>query len=484
MHSSKRAALNSRIKGHTISIMVIFVIALLVLPISPLQAQTKSLVISPPGSFSELVKHVSASVVNINVEKVVKRETPGQTPFGAEDPMRDFFDRFFGGQMPKEFKQRGLGTGFIIDKDGFVLTNNHVIENADEIKVRLADEREFSAKVIGKDPSTDLALIKIDAEGPFVALPLGDSDKLEVGDWVLAIGNPFGLGNTVTAGIVSAKYRQIGAGAYDNFIQTDASINPGNSGGPLLNIAGEAIAINSSMYSQSGGSIGIGFAIPINMAKGLIPQLKTGKVIRGALGVMIQKITPELKNKLELKEEKGALVSDVMMGGAADKAGILRGDVIVSFNGMEIKNSGELPPLVASTQIGKRVPVEVLRKGEKMVVQVEIGELMNEKQDTSVFESKTVFSLGMRVEALTPEIAQSFGLSGTTGVVVVEIEDGGPASENGVQPGDIILAVDQEPVNDLEKFNEKVNGYQPGDTILLLIERQGATLFLTLKLTE
>jgi serine protease Do len=213
------------------------------------------------GSFSELVKKASPSVVNINVEKVVKGGGQAPSPFGPEDPHKDFFDRFFGDRMPKEFKQRGLGTGFIIDKDGFILTNNHVVEEADEIKVRLADDTEWSATIVGRDSKTDLALIKIDPESPLTPLPLGDSDRLEVGDWVVAIGNPFGLGNTVTAGIVSAKYRQLGAGAYDNFIQTDASINPGNSGGPLLNTAGEVIGINSAIFSQSGGSIGIGFAI-------------------------------------------------------------------------------------------------------------------------------------------------------------------------------------------------------------------------------
>jgi len=472
MHSKKRSATNRIFKGRTISLMVIFVSALLLLPVSLLQAQTKPFVSSPPGSFSELVKHVSNSVVNISVEKVIKRGDQGQAPFGPEDPMRDFFDRYFGNQMPKEFKQRGLGTGFIIDKDGFVLTNNHVVEDADEIKVRLLDDREFDAKVIGRDPKTDLALIKIDAKGPLAALPLGDSDKLEVGDWVLAIGNPFGLGNTVTAGIVSAKYRQIGAGAYDNFIQTDASINPGNSGGPLLNTVGEAIAINSAIFSQSGGSIGIGFAIPINMAKDLLPQLKTGKVVRGWLGVMIQKITADLKDKLKLKDEKGALVGDVTAGGPADKAGIRRGDVI---------DSSELPYLVASTPVGKRVPVEVIRKGEKKVVQVEVGELKEEGEGRSAVEPKPGSTLGMHVEALTPEIAQSFGLSETSGVVVVEVEAGGPAAEEGIQPGDIILEVDQEPVKDLEQFNRKVQGYKPGDTVLLLIKRQGATLFLTLK---
>jgi len=484
MYSKKRAPKNRIVKGQTISLIVIFVYAFLLLPISLLQAQTKPLVSTPLGSFSELVKHVSPSVVNISVEKVIKGQAQGQIPFGPDDPMRDFFDRFYGEQMPKEFKQRGLGTGFIIDKDGFILTNNHVVEDTDEIKVKLGDDREFSAQIIGRDPKTDLALVKIDAKDPLPALSLGDSDKLEVGDWVVAIGNPFGLGNTVTAGIVSAKYRQIGAGAYDNFIQTDASINPGNSGGPLLNTAGEAVGINSAIFSQSGGSIGIGFAIPINMAKNLLPQLKTGKVVRGWLGVMIQKITPDLKDKLKLKEEKGALVSDVTAGGPADKAGIQRGDVIVSFDGKEIKDSSELPYRVASTPVGKVVPVEIMRKGQKKTVQVAIGELKEEKQPSEVGEAKQGSIFGMRVDSLTPEIARNLGLSETSGVIVAEVAAGGPAAEAGVQPGDIIIEVDQEAVKDLKQFNQKVQGYKTGDTILFLIKRQGATLFLTLKAGE
>ncbi|MCG7853062.1 MAG: PDZ domain-containing protein, partial [Methanosarcinaceae archaeon] len=353
-----------------------------------------------------------------------------------------------------------------------------------KILVTLKDQRKFEATLVGTDPETDIALLRIPSESLSVA-PLGDSDKLEVGDWVVAIGNPFGLGNTVTAGIVSAKYRQIGAGAYDNFIQTDASINPGNSGGPLLNTAGEAVGINSAIFSQSGGSIGIGFAIPINMAKDLLPQLKTGKVIRGWLGVMIQKITPELKDKLKLKEEKGALVGDVTTGGPAEKAGMQRGDVIVSFDGKEINDSSELPYRVAATPVGKVVSVEVIRNGQKESLQVKIGELQEAaKPSRRVGEAKRGPNLGMHLEALTPEIARSFRLSETSGVVVVEVAEGGPAAEAGVQPGDIILEVDREPAKDLEQLDRKIQDYKPGDTILFLIKRQGATLFLTLKAGE
>jgi serine protease Do len=292
--------------------------------------------------------------------------------------LNEFFKRFFGDQMPREFKQSSLGSGFIIDTGGFILTNNHVVEKADEIQVTLSDGKRFEAKVVGRDPKTDIALILIKAGTPLTPLPLGDSDQTEVGEWVLAIGSPFGLGNTVTAGIVSAKYRKIGAGPYDNFIQTDASINPGNSGGPLLNSLGEVIGINTAIFSQSGGSIGIGFAIPINMAKELLPQLKKGEVVRGWLGVSIQGVTPDLADKLGLAEAKGALVSEVTEGGPADKAGIVQGDVIISFGGKEIKKMADLPYMVGATPVGQTVKVEIIRKGKNKVLKVKVGEM--EKQ--------------------------------------------------------------------------------------------------------
>jgi serine protease Do len=384
--------------------------------------------------------------------------------------------------MPRGFKQQNLGTGVIIDKEGFILTNNHVVELTDEIKVKLADGREFTAKIVGRDPKTDLALIRIEPDGPFTPLPLGDSDKLEVGDWVVAIGNPFGLGNTVTAGIVSAKYRQIGTGSYDNFIQTDASINPGNSGGPLLNTAGEVVGINTAIFSRGGGSVGIGFAIPINMAKDLLPQLKKGKVVRGWLGVMIQRITPDLKDKLGLKDKKGALVADIPPGGPADKAGIKRGDVIVSFDEKEIKEMKDLPYIVASTPVGKTVTVEVIRKGRTKSIQVEIETLEEEKEPPKVAEASP--DLGITLKELTPELARNFGLSETSGLVVVQVERNSPAAVVGMRPGDIILEIDQEPVKDLEQFIDKIKNYKVGDTILFLTKRRGVTLYMTLKIGQ
>jgi serine protease Do len=435
-----------------------------------------------PESFAGLAKKASPSVVNISTVKILKGRGQVPMPFGPNDPFRDFFERFFKDQMPRDFKQQSLGSGFVIDKEGHILTNNHVVEKSDEIRVRLSDQREFAAKIIGRDPKTDLALIKIDTDQLLVPLPLGNSDGLEVGDWVVAIGNPFGLGHTVTAGIVSAKYRQIGAGAYDNFIQTDASINPGNSGGPLLNRAGEVIGINSAIYSQSGGSIGIGFAIPVNMAKDLLPQLKKGKVTRGWLGVVVQKITPELKEKLKLKDERGALVADVTASAPADKGGVKRGDVIVSFDGKEIKDTGDLPYAVASTPVGKTVTVEVIRKGQKKSLQVRIGELKEQREDQEPPEVRP--SLGMGVEEITPEMAKNYGISESSGLVVVQVDQGSPASAAGITPGDIILEMDQEPVKDLDSFEKKSAEYKKGDTVLLLIKRRTATLYMTLKVSE
>jgi serine protease Do len=445
------------------------------------QAQTEAVVQTVPGSFSELAKKASPAVVNISTIKVIKGEGAHPLPFGPNDPFREFFERFFGEQAPRDFKQRSLGTGFVIDEQGFILTNNHVVEQTDEIKVTLADKSEFDAEIIGRDPKTDLALIRIEPDKPLTPLPLGDSDELEVGNWVVAIGNSYGLGHTVTAGIVSAKYRRIGAGAYDNFIQTDASINPGNSGGPLLNTGGEVIGVNTAIFSQSGGSIGIGFAIPINMAKDLLPQLKKGKVVRGWLGVMIQEITPELRDKLELTDEKGALVADVVAGGPADKAAIRRGDVIVSFDEREIEQSTDLPYVVALTPVGKKVTVEVIRKGQRERLKAEIEELKEEKDTKVAGELRP--NLGLTVREITPELARNFGLSETSGVVVVRVENNTPAKEAGLIPGDIIVEVDQVQVKDLEQFNGKIATYQAGDTILFLVKRRGSTLYTTLEVT-
>jgi serine protease Do len=450
---------------------------------TPRSAREDSAVSATPGSIAALADRANGSVVNISATKISERSPwPFKDFFGKDNPFEDFFDRFFGDQMPKKFKQRGLGSGFIIDKDGYILTNNHVVEKTDEIKVILADESEFDATIVGRDPKTDLALIRIQTDKDLVPLALGNSDKLRVGDWVVAIGNPFGLGNTVTAGIVSAKYRRIGAGAYDDFIQTDASINPGNSGGPLLNLAGEVVGINTAIFSQSGGNIGIGFAIPVNMAKDLIPQLRKGKVVRGWLGVMIQKITPELQEKLDLEDDQGALVADVTEGGPAEEAGIRRGDVIVSFDGQPIEEMDDLPYIVATTPVGKKVDVEIIRDGRKKTLEVKVGEMVEEGAPVAVSEAEP--ELGMVVKKITPELARSLNLPQDEGLVITEVEQNSPAAEAGLRPGDMILEMDQSSVKELDDFNKKMEDYKPGDTVLFLIQRGGNTLYLTLKVEE
>jgi len=367
-----------------------------------------------------------------------------------------------------------------------ILTNNHVVEQTDAIKVRLFDDSEYPAQIVGKDPKTDLALIRIQPQLPLTTLPLGDSDLVKVGDWVVAIGNPFGLGNTVTAGIVSAKYRELGGGAYGNLIQTDTSINPGNSGGPLLNTEGQVIGINTGLFSEGGGSVGIGFAIPINTAKELLPQLKEGRVVRGWLGVMIQKITPELKEKLGLRAERGVLISDVAAGGPADETGIRRGDVIVTFDGKPIRSPKDLPPLVAAASVGKSVPVEVMRKEGRVVFQVTIQELQEEEQETTpsrqVTADPATTRLGMRLQEITPEISRQYDLPVISGMIVTEVENNTPAADAGIVPGDIIVEMDQRPVNDLFTLRKRLQIYRDGGILLLLVHREVYTLYVTLTL--
>ena len=341
-------------------------------------SDSSSAAVTPPSgqalpSFASLTAQASPAVVHIKVVAVEKAAQPD--PFGEEAPFPGFHPPF----PPGGFRRQGAGSGFIIRQDGVILTNNHVVEAAKEITVILTDKREYSAKVIGRDPKTDLAVLKIAPKGDLPVAQLGDSDALRVGDWVIAIGNPFGLSNTVTAGIVSAKGRVIGAGPYDDFIQTDAAINPGNSGGPLFNSRGEVVGINSAIFSQSGGNIGIGFAIPINVAKQLLPELETnGSVTRGWLGVSIQQLTSELARSLGLSEARGALVAVVTSSGPAEKGGIKRGDVIVSYDGKKIEDSAALPALVAATPVGKTVPVEVVRTGKNKTLAVTVSRLVEQ----------------------------------------------------------------------------------------------------------
>ncbi|MDH3444831.1 MAG: DegQ family serine endoprotease [Deltaproteobacteria bacterium] len=432
--------------------------------------------------FVILAKKIKPVVVNISTTQI--SETRGQqefgSPFGDDDPFNDFWRRFFGGPMPRgPQRQRSLGSGFIIDTDGSILTNNHVIENADKIVVKLSDDQEYEAKVIGRDPKTDIAIIKIDAKTSLTAANFGDSERLDVGEWVVAIGNPFGLDSTVTSGIVSAKGRHIGQGPYDNFIQTDASINPGNSGGPLINLRGEVVGINTAIFSRTGGNIGIGFAIPINLVKELLPQLRgKGKVTRGYLGVLIQKVTPEIAESLGMDRGYGALVANVSKDGPAEKAGVKVGDVIVEFDGKEVKDSSDLPIIVARTPVGKKVHLKVLRDKKEATLNVAVGELKEEEVVASAPEKG---ELGLTVQKLTPQIAESLGLDKTDGVVVTAVEPGSAADEGGIRRGDVIVEVDRKAVRSVEDYRKAIDGSRKGRGVLFLVRRGESTIFLALK---
>jgi serine protease Do len=451
-----------------------------------------------PGSFAELAEEVSPAVVNIRTTKTVQggpmgglfgmrprgQEGPGrQGPGQAPPDLHEFFRRFFGGpeggRPPQEFKQRALGTGVIVDEEGYVLTNNHVIAGADEILVKLKNGEEYQAEIRGRDKKTDLALIKIKADHDLPYLTLGDSDDLRVGDWVLAVGNPFGLENTVTAGIVSAKQRVIGAGPYDDFIQTDASINPGNSGGPLIDMEGRVVGINTAIVAQGQG---IGFAIPINLAKSVMRQLRDkGRVVRGWLGVYIQPVTPELAEKFGLEGDQGALVADVVNGSPADKAGLKRGDVIVAYNGREVGDTHALPRMVAATPVGEKAEVTVIRGGETKELTVTIGELKEDQMAAAEPGEAGPADLGMSVQTLTPELAQQLGVDQTEGAVITQVEQNSPADEAGLSRGDVILEAAQKEISGAEEFREIAGRVKPGQGLLLLIQRRGNTLFVVVK---
>jgi serine protease Do len=425
-------------------------------------------------NFAELAERVSPSVVNIQTSKTVSRG-----PMRLPHPFEEFFGReLFEGH--REFTVPSLGSGFVISEDGYIVTNNHVVEEVDTIKVVFLDDRELDAEVVGRDPKTDIALIRVITDEPLRALPLGNSEVARPGDWVVAIGNPFGLAHTVTAGIISALGRNIGQGPYDNFIQTDAAINPGNSGGPLLNLRGEVIGINTAINPRANT---IGFAVPINMAKEILPQLRaSGHVTRGWLGVHIQRITPELAEALELEESKGALVSKVDPEGPAFAAGLERGDVIVEFDGVEIDAMEELPRIVGGTPVGKKVEVVVLRDGKRKKIDVDLGQLEEPEVMASVESEEGPTAFGLRVQNLTPDVAEQLGLESDEGVVITSIEPGSPASEAGLRRGDVILEVDRKVVDNVKNLRKQLRA--GGDGILLLVRRGESTVFIPLKRPE
>jgi len=430
-----------------------------------------------PKNFSTLAKDTSPAVVNIRVEKTVMDEGAqmGQFnhhPFQEDDRYKDFFDRFFGGGAPHEFKQNGLGTGFIIDKNGFIVTNNHVVEDADMIKVVLKDKREFDAEIVGRDPQTDLALIKIDANTDLPTVHLGSSDKLQVGEWVAAIGSPFGLEQTVTAGIVSAKGRVIGSGPYDDFIQTDASINPGNSGGPLINMNGEVVGINTAIIA---GGQGIGFAIPIDLANGIIKQLKSnGEVTRGWLGITIQDLNADLAEYYGAPGESGVLVADVIAGDPADQAGIKPHDIITKINGATVMTGRDLTAKSANLTVGDKAAVTVLRDGQEMTLDVTVGKRPLTLAAAQSPRQEKEAEFGFQVTDLTPQMARQLNLTDDKGVVVVAVKAGSTAEKAGIQRGDLIKEVNRRQVESTGDFRKLIHNNSNGKGVDLLVKRMNA----------
>jgi serine protease Do len=401
----------------------------------------------------------------------------------------EFFKRFFGhrcphGQRPREYVQRGWGSGFIFSDEGYILTNHHVVGDADKINVQLSDGREYDAKIVGSDPRSDVAIIKIEEAKDLPVLPLGDSDSLEVGEWVMAVGNPFDLSHTLTVGIVSAKGRtSVGITDYEDFIQTDAAINPGNSGGPLINLKGEAVGINSAIFSKSGGYMGIGFAIPINMVKEIKDQLITaGKVSRGYLGVAIQDITSELKETLDLKSAEGVLIADVSKDSPAEKAGLRRGDVVVEFDGQKVLNVGQFRNMVSLTPPGAEAKIVVIRDGKTTNLLVELGSLEEGAQAGSVPKKELMDKLGFSVQDVTEDLAQQFGYSKKEGVLISQVQPGSLAYLAGLRAGMIVLEVNRSSVNNSEEFYRALTESTKTEKALLLVKDNQYSKYVVLPL--
>ncbi|MCG8507631.1 MAG: DegQ family serine endoprotease, partial [Rhodospirillales bacterium] len=455
---------------------------------------------APPESFADLADQLLPSVVNISTTQTVQgRSGPEFPQLPPGSPFEEFFKEFFERQPQQQQRSRkatSLGSGFIVDASGYVVTNNHVIQDAEEITVVLQDETRLDAELVGRDSKTDLAVLKVESAKPLPAVPWGDSDTMRVGDWVLAIGNPFGLGGTVTAGIISARGRDINTGPYDDFLQTDASINRGNSGGPMFNLDGGVVGINTAIFSPSGGSIGIGFAIPSAIAKNVVRQLiEHGTVKRGWLGVHIQSVTEEIAETLGLEDAKGALVASVIKDGPAEAADIEAGDVILEFDGEEVSAMRRLPRIVADTDVGSTVDVLIWRNSETKTVQVTVGELdAGEAQMAALTEQsgdggpeKRIESLGMTLAVITESHRQKFSLGEETkGLVVTAVEDGGPASEKGIRPGDVIVEVSQEDTTNPVQVADLVESAKKDGrkSVLLLVEGQGRLRFVAVRISE
>ncbi len=459
--------------------------------LQPVSGQDIDIAEQLSNAFARVAKQVNPSVVTIFTETTI-RGIRGGDPFQQFFGNDDFFKHFFNmPQQPRgrkqEFKQRGLGSGVIVSKDGIILTNNHVVEGADKIKVRLLDGSEYEATVKGTDKQTDLAVIKIDADD-LKSVKIGDSDKARVGQWVLAIGSPLspGLDHTVTSGIISAKGRSgVGLNRYEDFIQTDAAINPGNSGGALVNLRGELIGINAAIASKTGGFMGIGFAIPINLASKVMQDLLTkGKVTRGWLGVYIQNVSPDLAKALDLDKPQGVIITSVQKNSPAEKAGLKAEDVILEFNGKKVENTVTLSTWVAGSSPGDKVQLIVLRDGDKETITVELGELDNNVTRTGT-HTGTYEILGITAGDLTDELARKYDLEDAEkGVVITKVEAGSIAAEAGLQPGDMILKFNRKKVENLEQLDKYIRDVEEGDHILLFVRRGEANIFVALTIPE
>jgi len=435
--------------------------------------------------FTGLVEKQGPAVVNVSTTQII-RNAQGFPNIPENDPFYEFFRRF-APQMPREQESQSLGSGFIISTDGYIMTNAHVVDSADKITVRLTDKREFSAKVIGADKRTDVALLKIEATG-LPKVTVGDPDKLKVGEWVVAIGSPFGFDSSVTAGIVSAKGRSLPQENFVPFIQTDVAVNPGNSGGPLFNMNGEVVGINSQIYTRSGGSMGLSFAIPIDVATQVTNQLRaSGKVTRGRIGVMIQELTRELAESFGLSKPVGALISNVEKDGPADKAGIEASDVILKFDGKPVDSSGDLPRIVAATKPGSKVVIELWRKGETRRITVEVAEMPEDGKLARTAKkladdvAEMISRLGIAVIELTREQLQELQIKG--GLLVEEV-NGSAARAAGLQQGDVLLAIGNMPIHSLSQFNEILKQVPKGKNVALLVRRGNAASYIAIRLDE
>jgi serine protease Do len=473
-YPSRRASVEARRHGRALRALAL----LLVLVSAPVDAIGAAQV-GPPG-FADLVARVSPAVVNIATRKVAagRSETPSLPQVPPGSPFEDFFKDFFNREREPQPQQRrsfSLGSGFIVDPEGYVVTNNHVIADADEISVVFNDDKEVPAKVVGRDPKTDLALLKIDGDKPFPFVEWADSDQVRVGDWMLAIGNPFGLGSTVTAGIVSARGRDIRSGPYDDYIQVDAAINRGNSGGPLFNMAGEVVGINTAILAEAQG---LGFAIPINLAKWVADQLiEKGRVIRGWLGVVIQDVTPEMAESLGVKE--GVIIAQVAPSSPAEKAGLRIGDVVVEVDGKKVSDTRDLQFTIMKTPPGQEVTLRVIRDGKELNIKARVGQMPEEVGQRE--PSREDSSLGLVLRNLTPEDVRRFGVNG---VLVVGVVPNSLAMRSGILVGDIILRVNNRPVSSVEEFSSLIDSLKSAgrETALLLVRRGSGNLFITLRL--